>query len=189
MKKIIIAISVCVSLIFAFSSCRKAAADPTLSYIKDFYGVNIKHSFICLNPTDNQKSLQVDLVWDEKGVATYTTKEIPRDTVNEHNSRLFMPASEFDQKDGTVIPTKPVRTLMLVYNNGAPEVVENYNCNGIWTWTCSNCGYGDGDAHVITQGLNSWVVCGISTNPYCYAHWYCQEIAKEYNVIIGWQSN
>lgn len=190
MKKIKL-LSIAVLAFLAISiiilSCKKDTEDPNLTYIKDFYGVNVVHSFVCLNPTNDSKSLRVDLVWDEMGVATYTTTDIPRDTAGEHNSRLFMPASEFNSEDGTVTPTKPVKMFMLVFENGSIEVLENYTCNGIWTWTCSNCGYGLGDGRIITQGLNSWVVCGIQY-PYCYAHWYCKNTAKEYDVMIGWQS-
>ncbi len=173
-------------------SCKKDTEDPNLTYIKDFYGVNVVHSFVCLNPTNDSKSLRVDLVWDEMGVATYTTTDIPRDTAGEHNSRLFMPASEFNSEDGTVTPTKPVKMFMLVFENGSIEVLENYTCNGIWTWTCSNSSCGSG-GFLIIQGLNSWVECRDPANPSiatgCPATWYCDNTGKLYDdYFIGWQA-
>lgn len=195
MKKVklisVAALALLLTAVMFFSCKEDEAEDPNLTYIKDFYGVNVVHSFVCLNPTNDTKSLQVDLVWDEKGVATYTTTDIPRDTASEHNSRIFMPASEFNATDGTITPTKSVKTFMLILDGGTIEPVDNYNCNGVWAWTCSFCNPAAGGI-VITQGSNMWVECRvfptIPLNPTCHAHWYCSSTGKETEIIIGWQS-
>ncbi|MFZ1800545.1 MAG: hypothetical protein WAU24_11830 [Chitinophagaceae bacterium] len=172
-------------------SCKKSnTEDPNLTYIKNFYGVNIVHSFICLDPTNDTKSLQVDLVWDEKGVATYTTKEITRDTIIEHNSIIFMPQSEFNSIDGTIKPTKSVKTIFLTWSNGNLEPIDNLNC-GTGYWDCNSCT--SGPVHTIavynstTQLIGTATICG-NSYPYCYPYWHCTGNNTSEPVFIGWQS-
>lgn len=165
-------------------SCKKSnTEDPNLTYIKNFYGVNIVHSFICLDPTNDTKSLQVDLVWDEKGVATYTTKEITRDTVVEHNARLFMPSSEFDVLKGIIAPTKMVKTTFLMFSNGQLEPVSDINgCHPYYTCSCG----ATPDAKYENGVFQFWY-CGSCNAPYYLIYHSCDG-SSQAPPLIGWQT-
>lgn len=174
------AIVLLLSGILIFSCKKSSTEDPNLTYIKNFYGVNKVHSFICANPNNDTKSLKIDLVWDKNGVATYTVTDIQKDST-EHNSRIFMPSSEFDAKTGALKATKNVKTIMLEFIDGNLEPVDNLNCvNGYWG--CKTCG--GQFPYVVTTTTGQWVMC-TST---CAAEWHCNGVGIGYPVAIGYQT-
>jgi|GEM_PF-6885581 len=149
--------------IFGFQSCVKETAetaDGSVDYIQKFYGVNKDYEFILPHPSNPRFSKKLIMHWDEKGIANYKAIDIPRDSANEHNARVFLPASEFDVKSATISPTNDaVNTITLIYVNGTlePQLLCNGGCcNGYYT--CSS-GCSGPHAYYYSNGTFGWWYC------------------------------